>query len=298
MKSTDQPTKPFNLAFARDLVLITIGSLLLAVGYSLFLAPVNIVPGGVYGLSIVINHITKGLFETYPNGLEIGTIALFFNVPLFLLALGSLGRMTAVKTVITFVLTAVFTNMVSDLSGGKAIVEGDPLLCAFYGGAILGFSVYLIFMAYATCAGTDTLARVLAARTNIKVSTLIIIVDSVVVFLGLIAFGDWRVPLYSWITIFVYGKVVDILQPSNPFKSIFIISNRTQELRDLLVLELGVRGTFLHGRGMYQGLEREVIFLILERRQVQQIKDRVLELDPEAFITTADASNDSRPKLV
>lgn len=290
--------KSLNLAFARDLFFIIIGSLMLAVGYSLFLAPVNIVPGGVYGLGIAINHVSKSLFPSIPGGIEIGTIALFFNVPLFLLALGHLGRMTAIKTVITFVLTALFTNIISKLSGGVPIVEDDPLLCACYGGAILGVSVYLIFMSHSTCAGTDTLARVLSARTNIKVSTLIIVVDSIVVFLGLIVFGDWRVPLYSWITIFVYGKVVDVLQPVQPFKSVFIISNRTQELRDLLVLELGIRGTFLHGRGMYYGLDKEVIFLILERKQVQAIKQRVLELDPEAFISTADATNDSRPRLV
>ncbi len=290
--------KSSNLAFVRDLVLIIVGSFLLGVGYAYFLAPVNIVPGGVYGLSIVINYVGRTSMETVPRWFEIGTIALLFNIPLFLLALRSLGRMTAVKTVITFVLTALFTNELSIHAEGQPIVADDPLLCAFYGGAILGVSVYLIFMAHSTCAGTDTLARVLSAYTNIKVSTLIIIVDSVVVLLGLLAFGDWRVPLYSWITIFIYGKVVDTLQPSNPFKSVFIISGKTQELRDMLVLELGVRGTFLHGRGMYQGTEREVIFLILERRQVQLIKSRVLELDSEAFITTADASNDSRPRLL
>lgn len=285
-------------ALVRDLLLILVGSFLLAVGYGLFLAPVNIVPGGVYGLSIAINHVTKGMFDAYPSGLDIGTVALLFNVPLFLLALGSLGRMTAIKTVFTFVLTAVFTNLVGHLGEGKPLVEDDPLLCAFYGGAILGFSVYLIFMAHGTCAGTDTLARVLAARTNMKISMLIIIVDSIVVLIGLLAFRDWSVPLYSWVTIFIYGKVVDILQPVNPFKSVFIISKRTAELRDMLVLELGIRGTFLHGRGMYHGLEREVIFLILERKQVQHVKQRVLELDPEAFITTADAANDSRPRFV
>ncbi len=91
--------KSLNLAFARDLFFIIVGSLMLAVGYSLFLAPVNIVPGGVYGLGIAINHVSKSLFPSIPGGIEIGTIALFFNVPLFLLALGHLGRMTAIKTV-------------------------------------------------------------------------------------------------------------------------------------------------------------------------------------------------------
>lgn len=284
----------FSKSFLKDLLLIVVGSFLLGVGYSLFLAPVKIVPGGVYGISIVINHLTEGVFEAFPKGLPIGTVALVFNIPLFVLALGYLGRLSAIKTAITFVLTAVFSDLVAVWAEGKPLVEGDPLLCAFYGGALLGFSVYLIFMAHSTCAGTDTLARVIATKVNVKLSTLIIIIDSIVVLMGLLAFGDWGVPLYSWIAIFVYGKVVDVLQPANPYKSVFIVSTKPQELRDLLCLTMGLRGTFLHGRGMYLGTERDVIFIIVERKRLQELKTRVLEVDSDAFITAGDASNDSR----
>lgn len=287
----------FSRAFLRDLLLILVGSFLLGVGYSLFLAPVQIVPGGVYGISIVINHLTTGLFDAFPQGLPIGAVALVFNIPLFILALGNLGRLSAIKTAITFVLTALFSDLVTSWSGGRPIVEGDPLLCAFYGGALLGFSVYLIFMAHSTCAGTDTLARVLSTRMNVKISTLIIVIDSVVVLMGLLAFGDWSVPLYSWIAIFVYGKVVEILQPAHPYKSIFIISSKTEELRELLCIQMGLRGTFLHGRGMYLGAEREVIFVVVERRMLQELKSAVLAVDDAAIITAVDASNDSRIRI-
>lgn len=283
--------------FLRDLMLIVVGSFLLGVGYSLFLAPVRIVPGGVYGISIVLNHLTQGMFEAFPKGLPIGALALVFNIPLFILALGNLGRMSAIKTAITFVLTAVFSDLVAAWAQGKPPVEGDPLLCAFYGGALLGFSVYLIFLAQSTCAGTDTLARVLSTKMNTKLSTLLIVIDSIVVLMGLLAFGDWSVPLYSWIAIFVYGKVVETLQPANPYKSVFIISNKTSELRELLCNKLGIRGTFLHGRGMYLGAEREIIFIIIERKRLQEVKSEVLSVDSDAFITTADASNDSTPKM-
>lgn len=284
-------------AFLRDLLLILVGSFLLGVGYSLFLAPVKIVPGGVYGISIVINHLTTGLFDSFPHGLPIGAVALIFNIPLFVLALGNLGRLSAIKTAITFLFTALFSDLVASWSDGRPIVEGDPLLCAFYGGALLGFSVYLIFMAHSTCAGTDTLARVLSTKMNVKISTLIIVIDSIVVLMGLLAFGDWSVPLYSWIAIFVYGKVVEVLQPAHPYKSIFIISNKTDELRDLLCLQMGLRGTYLHGRGMYLGTEREVIFVVIERKMLQEVKLAVLAVDDAAIITAADASNDSRIRI-
>ena len=115
--------------------------------------------------------------------------------------------------------------------------------------------------------------------------------------MGLWVFQDWRVPLYSWIAIFVYSKVVDALQPQNPHKSVFIISDKTQELREVLIGQVGVRGTFLHGQGMYSGTPREVLFIIIERKHFAMLKKLVKDLDPKAFITTADASNDSMPLL-
>ena len=237
-----------------DAFLTVFGSFILAIGYSLFLAPAHISPGGVYGLALVIREVARSLF-----GLELGlgTIALVFNIPLFLLAMKGLGKITAVKTVVTFVLVALFSDLIETWSGGRPLVE-ESILCSFYGGALLGVSVWMIFTAQSTCAGTDTLARVLSRAFNTKVSTLIMLIDSLIVLLGLWVFQDWRVPLYSWIAIFVYSKVVDALQPQNPHKSVFII---------------------------------------IERKHFAMLKKLVKDLDPKAFITTADASNDSMPLL-
>lgn len=281
-----------------DFMFIILGSFLMGIAYSAFIAPHNIVPGGVYGISIIINHLTKGLFSWAPNGFPIGTVALFFNIPLFLLAVRGLGRFSGVKTVLTFFLIAFFTDLIGSYLDGKALVEGDTILSSFYGGAILGLSVWMIFRAQSTAAGTDTLARVIAKRYNVKLSNLIMLIDSVIVMLGLIAFGDWRVPLYSWITIFIYSKVIDLLQPQNTHKAVFIISDKPKEIRDALIQTMGVRGTFLHGQGMYQGIEREVIFIIIQRKNTMALKKITLSIDPKAFISTSDASNDTTPQLI
>lgn len=90
---------------------------------------------------------------------------------------------------------------------------------------------------------------------------------------------------------------MEVLQPAHPYKSIFIISNKTDELRDLLCLQMGLRGTYLHGRGMYLGTEREVIFVVIERKMLQEVKLAVLAVDDAAIITAADASNDSRIRI-
>ena len=243
-----------------DAFLIVFGSFILAIGYSLFLAPAHISPGGVYGLALVIREVARSLFELE---LGLGTIALVFNIPLFLLAMKGLGKITAVKTVVTFVLVALFSDLIETWSGGRPLVE-ESILCSFYGGALLGVSVWMIFTAQSTCAGTDTLARVLSRAFNTKVSTLIMLIDSLIVLLGL------------WV---------------------FIISDKPQELREVLIGQVGVRGTFLHGQGMYSGTPREVLFIIIERKHFAMLKKLVKDLDPKAFITTADASNDSMPLL-
>ncbi len=284
-------------SLVKDFALIISGAMFVAVGYALFLAPYNIVPGGVYGLGIILNHITQGL-GGLEGGIPIGLIALCFNIPLFFLVAKSMGKMPSIKTAITFVLVALFTDILNYYLSGAPLVEDERLLSAFYGGAVLGAGVYLIFLAGASSAGTDTLAQVLAKKTNIRVSRILMFIDSTVVLFGLLAFHDWKVPLYSWLTIFIYGKVVDALQPANPHKSVFIISDRPKEVRDALVDRMGIRGTFLHGRGMYHGKERDVIFIIIQRKNLQNLKKLVLEIDDNAFITTADASNDARRQLI
>lgn len=276
----------------QDVMYIVLGSLLQAIGYSVFVAPSNIVPGGVYGITIALNHLTRGLFAFAPEGLPIGVTALLFNIPLLILATKKLGFGSGPKTILTFLLISIFTDTLGVLLEGKQLVPDDKILASFYGGAIIGVGVYFIFKAGSTSAGTDVLGRVFAKGKNFKLSNAIILVDSMVVLFGLLVYRDLSVPLYSWLTIFVYGQVVSILQPENPKKAVFIVSPRLDELKELLIDKLKLRGTYIHGQGMYRGEEREVIFTIVERKSLPKVKNGVWDIDPTAFISTMDASND------
>ena len=216
--------QPFNLVSnttlkknVADYTLIVIGAFLQALSYSLFLAPYKIVPGGVYGISIVLHHVTQGLFSFMPEGLPMGATALCFNVPLLLLAMKKLGLASGPKTIVTFVLISIFTDSFSYLFANQPLVEN------------------CVFRAQSTSAGTDVLARVIALNSNLKVSNMIIVIDSTVVMLGLLVFQDWAVPLYSWFAIFVFGKVVEMFQTENPNRAVFIVSQKTQEVKELIV---------------------------------------------------------------
>ena len=141
-------------------------------------------------------------------------------------------------------------------------------------------------------------ARVIASDSNLKVSNMIIALDSAIVLLGLLVFQDWAVPLYSWFTIFVYGKIVEMFQTDNPSRAVFIVSKKTNEVKDLIVNKMGLSGTFLHGRGMYEGKETEIIFTIVERKDMPRLKDEVKVIDPHSFVSTMHASKDApRPSI-
>lgn len=298
MKQLSLPSNATLKRNVADYSLILVGAFLQALSYVLFLAPYKIVPGGVYGISIVLHYVTKGIFSFFPDGLPMGATALCFNIPLMILAMKKIGLASGPKTIVTFVLISVFTDTLSYFCGTQPLVENDTFIACFYGGAILGIGVTCVFKAQSTSAGTDVLARVIANNSNLKVSNMIMLLDSAIVMLGLVVFQDWAVPLYSWFAIFVYGKIVEMFQTENPNRAVFIVSRKTQEIKELIVDKMGMRGTFLHGRGMYEGKEREIIFTIAERKDMPRLKDEIKDIDPNAFISTMHASKDSpRPGI-
>lgn len=290
------PSGRWRSPLALDLFFIVAGSFLEAFSYTLFIAPYKIVPGGVYGVTIVINHLTRGLWTVFPEGLPMGMMALCFNIPFMLLAARFIGLKSGWRTVATFLLIAFFTDMISAFSLGRPLVEDEAVLSCFYGGALLGLGVALVFRAGGTSAGTDVLARILSLRTGVKVSTWIIVLDSCVVLLGLLAFRDWAVPLFSWFTIFLYGRVVQMLQTENPNRAVLIFSRHTEEMSDLILHKMHLGGTFLHGRGMFTGKEREVILTIVDRKDLARLKHEVEKIDPEVFISTMQATKETMYK--
>lgn len=261
--------------------LIVAGTFLVATGYVYFITPYRIVPGGIYGISIVLHHLF---------GTPVGLTALIFNIPLTIIGTKVLGPRFGTKTVVGFVLTSVFVDVLSYISEFKPLVENDPLLSSVFGGALVGAGVGLIFKSKATSGGSDVIAMIIARFTRLPLGQLMMLVDSVIVLVGFIAFRDWRIPLYSWITIFVMGKTIDaILSGVNYEKTIFIVSEKHQEIRDKIINDLNRGGTFLQGEGMFNGQEKKVIFTVVNRRELAMLEEFINKIDPKAFLTIMDA---------
>ena len=262
--------------------LITLGSLIMAAGYVFFIAPNKIVPGGVYGIGIVLNHLI---------GIPVGLTGLAFNIPLTIIGVRILGPRFGVKTVVGFILASVFIDGLTLIYGTEPLVPGEMLLSSIFGGVLIGFGLGLIFKSRATSVGSTIIAMIMSKYTRLPIGQTLMVVDSVIVLVGLVAFGDWTIPLYSWIVIYITGKVIDgVLQGVSYEKTLFIISKKYKEISEKILVDLNRGGTFLEGKGMYNQEEKKIIFVNVSRREVAILQDFIHDIDPEAFVTVIDAS--------
>ncbi len=270
---------------------ILIGTFTMALGFVFFINPYKFAPGGVYGIAIVIHHVTKPLVEGFlPHGLPIGLTALSMDIPLTIIGSRILGPRFGVKTVVGFVSTAVFVDVLQNLWGDKPLVQDDPLLSAIFGGVLVGIGLGLVFRSRATSGGTDIVASILEKYTKLPIGQLLMYVDASIALLTLVAFHDWSIPLYSMIIIFITGRVIDItLEGFDYNKAVIIISDHHEKIREIILHEIDRGGTIIPARGMYHNRDKKIIFTVLGRREVEFLKNSISKVDPEAFITIVEA---------
>ncbi len=274
--------KLFSKEWFKTYTLITIGTFVMAAGFVLFISPYKLAPGGVYGVAIILHH----LFD-----LPIGIVALCLDIPLTIIGIKVLGPRFGIKTVYGFVMTSVWVTLLEVIWGYQPLVEGDALLSTIFGGALVGFGLGLVFKAKASSGGSDIIAMIIAKYTKLPIGQLLIVVDSVIVLFSLAAFQDWKIPLYSWIIIFIAGKLIDVvLQGISYEKTLFIVSEKHDEIRDKIVNDLNRGGTFLKAEGMYKNEEKSVIFTVVNRREMSILQDHIIKIDPKAFMTVINAS--------
>lgn len=274
--------KFFSKEWFKTYTLITIGTFVMAAGFVLFISPYKLAPGGVYGVAIILHH----LFD-----LPIGIVALCLDIPLTIIGIKVLGPRFGIKTVYGFVMTSVWVTLLEVIWGYKPLVEGDALLSTIFGGVLVGVGLGLVFKAKASSGGSDIIAMIIAKYTKLPIGQLLIIVDSSIVLLSLAAFQDWKIPLYSWIIIFITGKLIDVvIQGVSYEKTLFIVSEKHDEIRDKIVNDLNRGGTFLKAEGMYKNDEKSVIFTVVNRREMSILQDHIIKIDPKAFMTVINAS--------
>lgn len=270
-------------------LLITVGSAVMGLGFALFINPYNIVPGGFIAIGLLVHSI----FDEIPVGL----FALALNVPVLFLGFKLLGPRFGMKTIIGIILTSVFVDGLDWYMKNSADVNindplglaNDLLLSVIFGSILIGGGLGLIFRTGATTGGTDVIAAIIAKYARVSIGQGVIFADTAVVLSALFVFQDWKIPLYSLLSIYIMGQVINIVMNGFKYDNVlFIISEKHQEIKNMIISDLDRGGTFLKGEGMYTGDDKNVIFLVVTRRELPLVKAFVHRTDPDAFVTIVD----------
>ncbi len=274
--------KPFSKAWLIAYSLIIVGTCIMAVGFVFFISPYKLAPGGVYGIAIVLHHLF---------GLPIGLTGLALDIPITLLGIRLLGPRFGAKTVLGFILLSAFISLFEFTWGYLPLVEDDALLSSIFGGVLIGAGLGLIFKSKASSGGTDVIAMIVTKYTKMPIGKVLILVDALIVLIALVAFEVWSIPLYSWIVIFVTGKVVDVVLQGMAYdKALIIISDKHELIRNKIINDLQRGGTYINGKGMYNEQDKKLIFTVVNRREVAMLQEFIYKIDPNAFMTILDAS--------
>ncbi len=270
------------LPYFLDYVLLLIGATVQAVGLRLFLVPANLASGGVTGISQLINHFTN-----WP----IGLMVLIGNLPLFLIGWRFLGgRRFALRTAFAVLVYSLVVDLLPRLHllpmNG---ITDDIFLNSLYGAVVSGIGYGLVYRARGTSGGSDVLARILNHYRSLSMTQSYLMVDSAVILSAGFVFG-WKQALYAIITLYVSGIVSEnVLEGSGTVRTALIVTEQAKSISERVLEEMERGVTILQGTGAYTGTERPVIYCVITRSEVAQLKSIVREIDPLAFIVIGQA---------
>lgn len=255
-----------------DYLGITAGSFLIALALTVFLVPNRIAAGGVSGLATVIYYITS-----FP----IGVTMLIINIPLFLAGLKIMGISFGMRTIYGIISLSVFTDL---LQPHMTALTDDLLLASIYGGVVGGIGLGIVFRSRGTTGGTDMVASLINYFTGITVGEGLLIADGVVVALAGIFF-NLEVALYAAVTIFITSQTIDVVQEGLNFKKgVLIISDKADQINQMVVDDLNRGITEFEAKGGYTGDRKQVLLCIISRSEISELKKAVAKIDEDAFV--------------
>ena len=261
-------------------ILVTIaGSALFAFGFAAFLMPNALNAGGISGLAQILVELT-----------EIGTVgivSIVINLPLFILSGLKIGRKFFAGSLVGMIVSSVLI----DLLGAVEFPTVEPLVAVLYGGVLCGLGLGMVFVCGASTGGSDILVRLLKLHwRNVPIGQISMTFDFVVVALTGIVYGDVTKALYTGITVFVTGQVLDaVIYRFDYSKVALIISDEYELIAQRIGEQLDRGATFLQGEGSYSHRQTKVVLAAVKKQQVAELKELVTRIDPNAFIIVQEA---------
>lgn len=262
-----------------DFIKVTLGCALFGIGFDVFLAPNGLNAGGISGLAMVIEHLI-GVGT-------VGTITAIMNLPLFAIGGIKIGKRFFWGSLLGMVLSSGFIDLFAFLPS----FETESLIGALYGGVICGGGLGIVFTTGLSTGGSDIIVRLLKMRwQHIPIGTINTCFDLCVSVLTGIVFWDISRALYSGVAIFITGIVIDaVVYRFDYSKVALIITGEYDKVAEGIALQLDRGATFLHGEGTYSRQKTKVILTAVKKQQLAELKQLVVEIDPDAFIIVQEA---------
>ena len=278
-KSSMQGRKPLWLEY----LMIIVGTGLMSLAINSVFDASGMVTGGFSGIAIIIKAWTKGLVN---GGIPLWVTNCVLNIPLFFIAWRVKGFSFIKKAILGEISLSVWLAIqpVFHLAGD------DLLLAALYGGVIQGVGIGLVFLGGGTTGGTDMMAAIIQKfLQHYSISQIMQIIDGAVVVVGMYVFGIHKA-LYAIIAVYLVTKVSDGLIEGLKFsKAVYIITEKPKEIAEMIMEDLDRGATGINAKGMYSGQDKLMLFVVVNKKEIVMLKEKVDEIDPQAFVIVTDA---------
>ncbi len=273
-----------------NFIFLMVAGIVNAIGVTLFLFPVKLYDSGISGLSMLLDQVT-------PPALTLSIFLLILNVPIFLLGLKKQGLSFTIYSLFTigtyslvsFLIMHVLpinVNFVSPLAGS------DLLLCAVFGGLISGIGSGLTIRFGGALDGVDVLSVIFAKKFGVSIGSFVMIFNALLYIICGIVIQSWILPLYSIVTYFIGSRTVDyIVEGFDRSMCAMIVTSKANEISKALSENFKAGGTIVNAIGGYSKDEKQIIYFILNRFQVNKLKTIVADIDSMAFVSLQDVSD-------
>lgn len=267
------------MKIVKKYVVITVAAVLFGAGISLFIDPNNLAPGGVSGLSIILSRLVP---------IETGTLFMLLNIPIIALGIWKFGWKFILSTLYAIFVSSAATNVFQKMEP----LTKEPLLGALFGGVLVAVGLGYVLRSGATTGGTDIIVKCLKLKKpHLKTGTIFLVIDSIIIGIGGIVFGNIDTVLYSAVSAFTTSQMLDlVLYGKDGAKMIYIISNASAAITERILKELNVGVTYLSGTGAYKKEEKQVIFCVVKKQNAYKVEEIVKQEDASAFMIISSAT--------
>lgn len=254
---------------------IFMGAVIVALSINSLIIPNKIADGGVTGIAIILHYLVS-----WPISITV----LFLNIPLFILGWKLVGR----SFLIYSILGVGALSIALDLTAGVPRITTDSLLASIFGGVISGIGMGVIFRSRGSLGGTDILAVLLSRTTPFSVGQILLGIDALIFLMAAILFRP-EMAMYAAIYMFIATKVIDLVQEGmSHYKSVMIITSKPQEIAEDIMAKLDRGVTYFNASGAYSGETKRVVYSVISRTQLSQIKEIIHNRDAQAFVAISE----------